>query len=594
MFQNVSPCSSNSSMTSIDSVINVRYEKIIALFMLAMLISPTFIVCAATIKPYKVEGSTLAVSVVQATNATVVAYKGIALSANVTVRNYEKITENLLAQLVRNQERIEAFIEKLGDVEIPEDVRESFSKGVNTTEEAKALFEEGDNEGAAEKAYEAMRYFADAFKKLHETLPEEPEEAVEVEAERARGLKVAIERAFEYLDRVNTTVQNLDDDIDISPVMDELEKAKRLLEEARGYLDAGGIDTVARALAAARVTLGSANGLFNSMIKKQKENKAERFIVQVSANIRNINGTLDHLRERLEEGKTSSVKNVLNTTARKIERLRERLKEEGIDELLEELKDAVDDIDDSLDELDDNNTAAQLKEMNRIHSRIQVLNATALKLERKGLNNTKVKAEIGYTNSLLQWMRNRYEEGNIEEFEELIEEAKKNYYDISDELPEPQVSEIKKRIREQLENMFGTVDDDEDDVDTDDDDDEDEGIYVRRKVYEVMGEIAELAQDLTVFDFKIRRLSYLDVNVSEIKVMVDEARDLLKKAKELVEDDTEAAETLLEAIGELLNVIEGLLVDLEDEIVDASTPSLTGESKPTTNNTTGGLKPTTP
>jgi uncharacterized protein YoxC len=594
VFQNVSPCSSNSSMTSIDSVINVRYEKIIALFMLAMLVSPTFIVSGATVKPYKVEGSTLAVSVVQATNATVVAYKGTALSANVTVRNYEKITENLLEQLERNQERIEAFIEKLGDVEIPEDARESFSKGVNATEDAKGLFEDGDNEGAAEKAYEAMRYFADAFKKLQASLPEEPKEDVEVEAERARGLKVAIERAFEYLDRVNTTVQNLDEDIDISPVIEELKTAKMLLEQALGYLDEGEIDTAARALAAARETLGSANGLLNSMIKKQKENKAERFMVQLSANIRNINGTLDHLRERLEEGKTTSVKNVLNTTARKIESLRERLQEEGIDDLLDELKDAVDDIDDSLDELDDSNTAANLKEMNRIHSRVQVLNATALKLESKGLNNTKVKAEIGYTNSLLQWMRNRYEEGNIEEFEELIEEARKNYYDISDELPEPKVSDIKQRIREQLRNMLGTAVDSDDEGDTGDDD-EDESIYIRRKVYGVIGEIAELAKKLTILDMKIRRLSYLDVNVSEVKVMADEARDLLKKAKELVEDDTEAAEALLETIEELLDGIENLLEDLGEELESAGTQSLTGESeKPSTNNTTGGLKPTTP
>lgn len=592
MFQNVSPCSSNSSMTSIVAVINVRYEKIIALFMLAMLVSPTFIVSGATVKPFNVDVSPLAVSAVQAVNVTVVAYNGTGPMVNATV-DFEGIAEKLLEHLERNRERIEEFIEKLGDVEIPEEARESFGKGVNATEEAKALFEEGDYEGAAEKAHEAMRYFADAFKKLHETLPEEPEEAVEVEAERARGLKVAIERAFEYLDRVNATVHNLDDDINISPVIKELEKAKMLLEQAPGYLYEGGIDTADRALAAARETLGGANGLLNSMIKKQKEKKAERFMVQVSANIRNINGTLDHLRERLEEGKTASVKNVLNTMARKIERLRERLHVEGIDDLLDELKDAVDDIDDSLDELDDNNTAAQLKEMNRIHSRVQVLNATALKLERKGLNNTKVKAEIGYTNSLLQWMRNRYEEGNIEEFEELIEEAKKNYYDISDELPEPKVSEIKKRIREQLKNTLGTADDDDDEGDTDDDD-EDEGIYVRRKVYEVIWEIAELAQNLTVVDLKIRRLSYLDVNVSEVKVMADEARDLLKKAKELVEDDTEAAEALLEAIEELLDVIEGLLVDLEDEIVDASTQSLTGERKPTTNNTTGGLKPTTP
>jgi len=581
-------------MTSIDSVINVRYEKIIALFMLAMLVSPTFIVSGATVKPYKVEGSTLAVSVVQATNATVVAYKGTALSANVTVRNYEKITENLLEQLERNQERIEAFIEKLGDVEIPEDARESFSKGVNATEDAKGLFEDGDNEGAAEKAYEAMRYFADAFKKLQASLPEEPKEDVEVEAERARGLKVAIERAFEYLDRVNTTVQNLDEDIDISPVIEELKTAKMLLEQALGYLDEGEIDTAARALAAARETLGSANGLLNSMIKKQKENKAERFMVQLSANIRNINGTLDHLRERLEEGKTTSVKNVLNTTARKIESLRERLQEEGIDDLLDELKDAVDDIDDSLDELDDSNTAANLKEMNRIHSRVQVLNATALKLESKGLNNTKVKAEIGYTNSLLQWMRNRYEEGNIEEFEELIEEARKNYYDISDELPEPKVSDIKQRIREQLRNMLGTAVDSDDEGDTGDDD-EDESIYIRRKVYGVIGEIAELAKKLTILDMKIRRLSYLDVNVSEVKVMADEARDLLKKAKELVEDDTEAAEALLETIEELLDGIENLLEDLGEELESAGTQSLTGESeKPSTNNTTGGLKPTTP
>jgi tetratricopeptide (TPR) repeat protein len=581
-------------MTSIDSVINVRYEKIIALFMLAMLVSPTFIVSGATVKPYKVEGSTLAVSVVQATNATVVAYKGTALSANVTVRNYEKITENLLEQLERNQERIEAFIEKLGDVEIPEDARESFSKGVNATEDAKGLFEDGDNEGAAEKAYEAMRYFADAFKKLQASLPEEPKEDVEVEAERARGLKVAIERAFEYLDRVNTTVQNLDEDIDISPVIEELKTAKMLLEQALGYLDEGEIDTAARALAAARETLGSANGLLNSMIKKQKENKAERFMVQLSANIRNINGTLDHLRERLEEGKTTSVKNVLNTTARKIESLRERLQEEGIDDLLDELKDAVDDIDDSLDELDDSNTAANLKEMNRIHSRVQVLNATALKLESKGLNNTKVKAEIGYTNSLLQWMRNRYEEGNIEEFEELIEEARKNYYDISDELPEPKVSDIKQRIREQLRNMLGTAVDSDDEGDTGDDD-EDESIYIRRKVYGVIGEIAELAKKLTILDMKIRRLSYLDVNVSEVKVMADEARDLLKKAKELVEDDTEAAEALLETIEELLDGIENLLEDLGEELESSGTQSLTGESeKPSTNNTTGGLKPTTP
>jgi len=344
----------------------------------------------------------------------------------VTMANLSMLVENLLSHVERSRERVE---EALAEFEegVPEDALESYQEGVNAAETARQLAEEGDYSGAIESALQALRHFQDAFRSVMEARAEEALETAEEEAEKAVGLRVAIERARAFLRKVNATADRLEEDgYDVSQIREVLAEANDTLARAEELLESGDVSAAAHALADARGTIGRMMGLLHSMAKKVKAEKAEKFVEQMQKRIQGLEDKIDKLRDRLEEKNAVRANQTLQAVEEKLQRIRERLEAGDVDAALDELDDAVEEIDEGIDELNGHGISSLLKEANRVEAKIRALNATAMTLRNRGLNASRVEEEISRAKSLLEEMMERLEEGDTEGAEGLLDEAEES------------------------------------------------------------------------------------------------------------------------------------------------------------------------
>jgi len=354
------------------------------------------------------------------------------VGSNATVVDYEALAERLMFQLEKGRERVERAFEDR-DLEIPEAARDEYSLGVEALNETRELISSGDYQAAAQVARGALNHFGDAYRIFREHIQatEEPEETDEPTFnETERGLKVAIERAYMYLGRLNATVVSLKGEgYDVSAVLEMLRKAWTYMVEAEAQIEEGELRNAARALATARETLGQSNGLMNSTVKAYKERRVQQFMAQVQNNIRNINGTIERLQTSLEAGRTNQVRAVLSTVEMKVQGLQERLTSGNLDVSLDELHAAVNSINDGLNELD-GETATQIRAMNMVEAKMQALNASAIRISQRYANYSDVQGEV---DALLSRTREMFDEitdeikaGNTEAVRDLLRIANSN------------------------------------------------------------------------------------------------------------------------------------------------------------------------
>jgi archaellum component FlaC len=351
---------------------------------------------------------------------------------NATVVDYEALAERLMFQLEKGREKAERAFEDR-DLEIPEAARAEYRLGVEALNETRELISSGDHEAAAQVARGALNHFGNAYRifREHVQATEEPEEIDEPTFnETKRGLKVAIERAYMYLGRLNVTVVSLEGEgYDVSAVLEMLRKAWTYLEEAEAQIEEGELRTAARELETARETLGQANGLMNSTVKAYKERRVQQFMAQVQSNIRNINGTIERLQTSLEAGKANQVRAVLSTVEMKVQSLQERLTSGNLDVSLDELHAAVNSINEGLNELD-GETATQIRALNMVKAKMQALNASAMRISQRYANYSDVQTEV---DALLSRNREMFDEitdeimaGNAEAVRNLLRIANSN------------------------------------------------------------------------------------------------------------------------------------------------------------------------
>lgn len=354
------------------------------------------------------------------------------VDVNATVVDYEALAERLMFQLEKGWEKVERTFEDR-DLEIPEAARVEYRLGVEALNQTRELISSGDHEAAAQVARGALNHFGNAYRMFgeHVQATEEPEETDEPSFnETERGLKVALERAYTYLGRLNATVVSLEGEgYDVSAVLEMLRKAWTYMGEAEAHIEEGELRTAARELATARETLGQANGLMNSTVKAYKESRVQQFMAQVHSNIRNINGTIERLQTSLEEGKANQVRAVLSTVEVKVQGLQERLTSGNLDVSLDELHAAVNSINEGLNELDDE-TATQIRALNMVEAKMQALNASATRISQKYANYSDVQTEV---DALLSRNREMFDEitdeimaGNAEAVRDLLREANSN------------------------------------------------------------------------------------------------------------------------------------------------------------------------
>jgi hypothetical protein len=350
---------------------------------------------------------------------------------NATVVDYEALAVRLMFQLEKGREKMERAFE--ADLEIPEAAMAEYRLGVEALNETRELINSGEYQAAAQLARGALNHFGNAYRifREHVQTTEEPEETDEPSFnETERGLKVAIERAYTYLGRLNATVKGLEGEgYDVSAVLEMLRKAWTHLGGAEAYIEEGDLRTAARELATARETLGQANGLMNSTVKAYKERRTQQFMAQVQSNIRNINGTIERIQTSLEAGRTNQVRAVLSTVEMKVQNLQDRLSSGNLDVSLDELHAAVNSINEGLDELD-GETATQIRAMNMVEAKMQALNASALRISQKYANYTDVQSEVdallSRTSEMFDEITEEIKAGNAEAVRNLLRIANSN------------------------------------------------------------------------------------------------------------------------------------------------------------------------
>ncbi|TRO48277.1 hypothetical protein E2P65_03175 [Candidatus Bathyarchaeota archaeon] len=350
---------------------------------------------------------------------------------NATQVNYEALAEKLMFQLELSWEKMERALE--AGLDVPEAARAEYMMGVEALNETKDLISTGEYQEAVQLARGALNHFGNAYRIYREQVQatEGPDDTDDVPFnETERGLKVAIERAYIYLGRLNATVVSLDGEgYDMSAVLEMLRKAWTYLGEAEAYIEEGDLGTAVREFATARRTLGQANALMNSTVRAYKERRAQQFMAQVQSNIRNINGTIERLQTSLEAGKTNQVRVVLSTVEMKVQNLQRQLTSGNLDVSLDELHAAVNSINQGLSELD-GETATQIRAMNMVEAKIQALNASAVRIRLQYANYTEVQTEVdallNRTRAMFDEITEEIKAGNAEAVRNLLREANSN------------------------------------------------------------------------------------------------------------------------------------------------------------------------
>jgi len=471
----------------------------------------------------------------------------------VMVQDLEELAENLISQAEDSQENVEDIFEGLEDsgIDIPSGANENYTLGVAALAVALAHFEDGNYTEAGDHAYDAVLLFGDAFEHVQDLVPVETSDGDDDDDdgdeadEGPQGLneiKMALERAYAYWEKLNETVPRFEEDgYDISKIRKVLDEAETVLDESGEHVAEGNFTAAHEDFTRARSVLGRINGLLQSTIKAHKEKQAEQFMEQFQRRIQNMNGTIARIQDRLEGVKSQNFQNTLNRTAEKLQRLRGRLSEDDLEDVLDELDDAVEEVEDDLDELNGEGFSAQIKNLNKVEAKIRTLNRTAERLRDRGWDTTDTDQELADADDLLEDLKDMLEEGETESVKEFLEDVEDRFEDLKDEL--------KERLKEnrQITTAQWSA----------------EGAIssIQRRFQERKHNFDELREELASLTEKVAALSGRGMNVSDVQAYLSLAREKLSEALEQTDLATEVSVDLADEVERLIDKAMDLIED---------------------------------
>ena len=238
------------------------------------------------------------------------------------------------------------------------------------------------------------------------------------------GLLCAIDRALRFIDKIEAAAARLEEnDYAVNPeVWTRLEDNKTSLTTLKEQLEADGIphNEAARKLAELRGDIGRTMGLLHSTAEKVNEARALRFMEHMERRIQNMEGWIQRLGDKIEQGKAM---NALQAASKKIEKIRTRLAEGEMEEAINDLQSMVDELDTQLSDLNGPEVTNQFKSMNRLKAQIQSLEAAAKRLSKKGVDTTQLMEQIRLAEELLNQTMTQLQQGNTEAAQELLQQA---------------------------------------------------------------------------------------------------------------------------------------------------------------------------
>jgi hypothetical protein len=396
----------------------MRRSRVLTLFVVAMMLlqAPIFGLAAPAIKVQEIE----------ATPVGSVSVREVAAQCNATAGVSAELVEKLISQIEGAQERIEAYLISMEGASA-EAVKAGYELGLKAFEEARRLKEEGNCPEAADSAVRAIKHFKDALINVQENTPSEVPKQIRESVEENLRLRMAIERAQAYLERLREAARRFaDEGHDVSRAEEALDKLEGSLETAFSSLADGELGTAKRAYSAAEGLLIMIKEYMKKLIEANKEVRVERYLNQVQSRIEGMDAKITRLTSNLEAVKVTQVRAVLDASNTKIISYKERLAEGKVDEVIADLKDTVVEIDDGLDALDGTGTSLRLKAVNELEAKLQILRNTAVRLANEGRNLTRVQLEICRIESLIEGMIAEMEKGDNDAAQELLEDAAAN------------------------------------------------------------------------------------------------------------------------------------------------------------------------
>jgi len=233
---------------------------------------------------------------------------------------------------------------------------------------------------------------------------EEDHEPVEAnEASTNEGLLCAIDRAFWFIGKVNSTANTLNETgYNVTHFWDTLTELNHTLTELRYNITEEGmpIEEASKIFSEIRGDLGRLQGLLNSCAKTVKKDKAERYMEHME---KLINSTMERIERFNETDKGGKLGAALEAQKRKLWRLRLQLNVTNIENTLDMLEVISEDIDGNLTEFD--SEGFSLKAMYKVQAKIQVFNASVMRMKKKGKPMNNLEQKLGNANQLMEQMK---------------------------------------------------------------------------------------------------------------------------------------------------------------------------------------------
>jgi hypothetical protein len=340
------------------------------------------------------------------------------------------LAEIMLVQTGSTREQVNKTVERLKDenVELPDEAIQNLNLGVEKEKVAQELFDAGNLTAAEQSALSALRLYGEAYKIIAQLLPDATTSYIsDLDSGElsAQGLLLAIDRAFSYLGRVEKTADRLEEEgytldtevrLRLDEAIDSLMSLKEELESGEVTVGEGSEEH-----GRIRALLGQTMGLLHrTAVKDHKKAMAERFTDYTQSRILGLNDKIRRLAGETGNGQFSGINISLGNMLSDMNRARERLAADDVDDVVVDLDIAANKIDDDLDKLNGEGLSFKLKAINSIEARIMVLRATAERLSMKGLNTTTIFSELEEAEKILEDVMGLLEEGDIEAAEELL------------------------------------------------------------------------------------------------------------------------------------------------------------------------------
>ena len=491
--------------------------------------------------------------------------------------NSTELAETLIEQAEDLKGKVEDAFDDLEDEEVPNEANSSYLQGIEYLDLAKEDFVEGNYSEASDMAFEAIQVFGDAFEMVSAFQPQEDlsagvDDDPDVnsdndDAQGLNGISVALERAYDYWDKLDIAVTRLEDDgVEVSHVREALDEVKPVLVESEEHVAAGDFTLAREDFTRARKVLGRVNGLLHSSVKARKEKQVEKFLMQLQKRVDKISDTVKGLKGNLAASKVKKVKDVLESTAETLLNMSNSLSSGNMTDVLDDLDDAVEELDDGLDELNGEGLSKQIKTLYRFRARIESLNESLQRMANAGYNTSELDEHLNAAQNLLTRIEEKIREGEEDAVETLIGEAKTLIEEAQELFKKLQkyalrASRVTGNSRGRSGNPGLGDEDEEDGIE----DGQDVGGNVTSSSEtvsdEVTEEIRELVGVISRIEESLVNLSLKGENTTDIEILIENARTLIEEAKALAEENPGEAKELMEAAEELLDdaieLIEG-------------------------------------